>query len=162
MRVLLFIALLSTVSFGCRDNDPEDNNGSSSSEFFAYTYNGEQVRHTGVNAYALKDFDDDGSTNIYGVNNSSGADFRQVLIRVEDDAALGVAQTFDAEMFFAFVNDDTDSYSTLPVIGGTGSVTITKRSTSEIAGTFQFTAFNTTDDGTEFTVTEGSFDVNYD
>jgi hypothetical protein len=156
MKYFFYLIIKSCVIISCGDDNSQDPTTDSR---FSYEFNGDEIMADGINAYALKDFDEIGSTNVYGIS-GVGSD-RTVLIRVDDTAEINQAFSFDSELYWAAVNDGANSYSSLPVVNGSGTVTITKRNATEIAGTFSFTAFNTDGTGEMFEVSNGSFNVNY-
>lgn len=149
----LFIAACLLISCG------DDNSDISADSRFSYVSDGVEIVATGFSAYALKDFDAVGSSNVYGL---SGPNLeRTVFIRVDDTAELNRAYDFDTDLYWSAVNDGPVSFSSQPILNGSGTVTITKRTDTEIAGTFSFTAFNTEGNGEMFEASSGSFDVNY-
>lgn len=167
MKKLLLLPILVLVFISCSsDDDPIDNmdpisNSNDSSDFFDCKIDGTDYHVEDQGAYALKDFDAPGSTNVYGVIDPTNANTTIMYIRVDDTAPLNVDHDFDEDAFFALVTEGVDGYATYPIVGGSGFVRITERDDENIAGTFAFTATNIVDSNVQMVVTEGSFNVLY-
>lgn len=162
MRKLFFLMLTAFLMIQCGDDEviPTPDNNSEDS-FFNAKLDGVDFSATGIAAYALKDFDDPETTNIYGTANLGQTGEIIILIRVDDSGELNMEFQFDDENYWSSINEGDILYSSLPVVGGSGSVTITKRTDTEIAGSFSFISFNS--EQTEMIeVTSGSFDVDYE
>ena len=98
----------------------------------------------------------DGYYGIYGLD-SKTADL--VYVQLPYSAAVAGTYKLSYVNFGGFsVGDASDSFTTR-YEPGEGTVTITKLTTTEIVGTFSFTAYN--DKGGKRTFTEGSFNVPY-
>ena len=104
-------------------------------------------------SYALANFP--GNDKYYAVYGLDSKTSDVVAIALPNTAGEGTHVI--SNVTFGIMNVGNESYSTIN--GGTGTITITKKTATNVAGTFSFTAFDAT--GTlKKALTEGSFNVN--
>ena len=103
-------------------------------------------------SYALSSFP--GANGYYAIYGLDSRTSDVVVLALPNTVAEGTIQLTNAN--FAALTYNKEDFSTIN--GGTGTVTITKKTTTNIAGTFSFTAYDAT--GTKKrTLTEGTFNV---
>jgi hypothetical protein len=104
-------------------------------------------------AYALAKFPGaDGYYAVYGLNSKTDD---VIAIALPNTAGEGTFPLSNVNV--AAVNFNKESYSTAS--GGSGTVTISKKTATYMTGTFSFTAYDATGNK-KLTLTEGSFNVN--
>lgn len=103
-------------------------------------------------SYALSNFP--GANGYYAIYGLDSRTSDVVVLALPNTVAEGTTQLTNAN--FAALTYNKEDFSTIN--GGTGTVTITKKTATNIAGTFSFTAYDAT--GTKKrTLTEGNFNV---
>jgi hypothetical protein len=104
-------------------------------------------------SYALANFP--GNDKYYAIYGLDSKTSDVVAIALPNTAGEGTHVI--SNVSFGVMNVGNESYSTIN--GGTGTITITKKTATNIVGTFSFTAYDPT--GTlKKALTEGSFNVN--
>ena len=96
----------------------------------------------------------DGYYGVYGLNSKTND---VVVVALPNSAGEGTYTLNNVNL--GMLNFGNETYSTI-IEGSTGTVTIKKKTATEVSGTFSFTAF----DGTRTkkrTLSEGSFKVNF-
>ena len=92
---------------------------------------------------------------VYGLDSKTGD---VVVLALPFSVGEGTSPINNVNVGMLSFNSNTEEYST--VNGGEGTVTITKKTATNMVGTFSFTAFDAT--GTKKrTLTEGSFNVTF-
>ncbi|GAB3994396.1 hypothetical protein GCM10028807_32090 [Spirosoma daeguense] len=105
-------------------------------------------------AYAKISFPgNDGYYGIYGLDSKTSD---VAVIALPNSAQVGTHELSSISFGSFSKGNGTESYSTV-VKPGTGTVTITKKTSTEIVGTFSFTAYS--DKGVKITLTDGTFNV---
>ena len=95
----------------------------------------------------------DGYYAIYGLDSKTSD---VVMIALPYTALVGTHKLSYANFGVFSLGNGTNSFSTR-VQPGDGTVTITKMTTTDVEGTFSFTAYS--DKGVKLTITEGKFSV---
>lgn len=147
---ILFILCLTILTACSKKSDDVDPDQGSSAAGFKVKVDGKE--YAPDYSYALASFPGkDGYYAIYGMNS-----------KTSDIVAIALPNTVSEGTFpinavnFAMMTLDKQDFSTIN--GGDGSITITKKTASNLQGTFSFTAVDAT--GTlKRTLTEGSFNV---
>ncbi|WP_460977719.1 Riean_0653 family protein [Spirosoma knui] len=154
LLVLFSILGLFTLSSCSKKNDDVTPNPSGQQQ----NQNGFQVKIDGKSyapdfQYALTSMPGkDGYYGIYGLDSKTDD---VVVIALPNTAAEGTYTLNNVNI--GMLNYAKESYSTV-VEGGTGTVTIKKKTATEVSGTFSFTAFEGTGKK-KLTLTEGTFQV---
>lgn len=115
----------------------------------------------GFGVYALKDHDGPETTRVFGTRDPGDTNEKLFAIRIDDSLELNTTHHLNKDNFWVSLNDGENQYSSLPVVNGEGTITITKRTADEIAGTFACQLGNISGSGEQLTVTNGAFDVKY-
>ncbi|GAB3890892.1 hypothetical protein GCM10028803_02150 [Larkinella knui] len=104
-------------------------------------------------SYALASFP--ANDKYYGVYGLDSKTSDVVAIALPNTAGVGTHEI--STVTFGVLNLGNESYSTIN--GGTGTITITKKTATNVVGTFSFTAYDATGK-LKKALTEGSFNVN--
>ncbi|MBD2699878.1 hypothetical protein IC229_04475 [Spirosoma sp. BT702] len=154
--ILAFSGIISLTSCSKKNDDSVTPTGTGtqqqSSVAFATKVDGKEFKPDF--AYAKISFPgNDGYYGIYGLDSKTSD---VAVIALPNSAQVGTHE-LSSISFGSFTKASTsDAYSTV-VKPGTGTVTITKKTATEIAGTFSFTAYN--EKGIKITLTDGTFNV---
>jgi hypothetical protein len=131
--------------------------GISASAYFNAKLDGKNYKCSGVYAYATT-FSD--TYNIYGVadENSTG---RAIYIAIDKSRTEGTYQLNDSKNFALFQDENKVGYRS-DYKGGSGEVTITKKTATSVKGTFKCVVQqNPNGSGKSVSFTEGEFSVEF-
>lgn len=150
------ILCFALVFFSCNDDDSSGD--SSSGPFFQCKIDGQDYKVTGENsAYAKKTGVD--LFVIYGSEDATKSGFRNVYISLTKEPSAGTYEITNNDVGTgSFLQPSTAVLYNSAFPGGSGKLTVTEKTATNIKGTFEYVAPDASG-GAKRVITEGSFDV---
>lgn len=158
---LIAIGLFCLLLIACGDDANNDGLFGGSDEHFTCMVDNEAFRASDTGAFAKKDQDGPETTRVFGTPDLADSEEKLVSIKVDDNLETNVEYPLDKDHFWVSLNFGENQYSSLPIIGGSGVITITNRTSDMISGEFSCTLGNVNSSGEMITITDGSFSVLY-
>jgi hypothetical protein len=151
-KISLLLILLSTILFNSCSKD-----NISASTYFNAKLDGKSYQCGGFYAYAVN-FGD--TYNIYGVGDENKTS-RVIYVAVEKSRGVGTYQLTDSKNFALYQDENGTGYRS-DYKGGSGEVTITTKTATNVKGTFKCVVQqNPNGTGKSVTFTEGEFSVEF-